>query len=170
MGYAAMSVYAHLGSSAVSSSADDARGAASAIMETATCSQSLFGGKSRLIEQLQTMKRECAEGNWDGNGARGIDPAAVVKAEVLVRNLPDEFPLPECAPEPDGAVSLDWIHSRYRLLSLSVGSSNRLAFAWLDGTDKGHGVVQFDGASLPPRILNEILTIVKHGTTALRVA
>ena len=61
--------------------------------------------------------------------------------------------MPEFAPEPDGAISLDWIQSRHRLFTLSISASNRLAYAWLDGTDKGHGVARFDGRTIPRRVL-----------------
>ena len=78
--------------------------------------------------------------------------------------------LPEFAPEPDGSISLDWIQSRARLYSLSIGHSNRLAYAWLDGADKGHGVVHFDGQNVPPRVLDGIKHIVGHGYAGLRAA
>jgi hypothetical protein len=43
---------------------------------------------------------------------------------------------------------------------VSVGPSGRLAFAWLDGVEKGHGVVRFDGQDVPRRILEGIKAIV----------
>lgn len=47
---------------------------------------------------------------------------------AFVRALPAGTPLPGC-------------------LSLSVGSAGRLAFAWIDGQDRGHGADHFDGQS-----------------------
>jgi hypothetical protein len=91
-------------------------------------------------------------------------------AKRFVRSLPDGVSLPEFAPEPDGSISLDWIQSRARLYSLSIGHSNRLAYAWLDGADKGHGVVHFDGQNVPPRVLDGIKHIVGHGYAGLRAA
>lgn len=87
-----------------------------------------------------------------------------------MRVLPGYVPLPEFAPEPDGSVSLDWTESRHRRFTLSIGGSNRVAYAWLDGADKGHGVVRFDGTSIPPRVLEGIGSIVNHGNTPFRVA
>lgn len=77
--------------------------------------------------------------------------------------LPDRCPLPEITLEPDGAISLDWIQSRDRLFSVSVGQSSRLAFAWVDGVDSGHGVECFDGRNIPLRILQGIEAIVDKG-------
>jgi len=169
LGYTALYVYARIGS-AISPEARIAPETASAVMEKAENSKSLFGEKRALREQLHALKSDCANEDWDGYGALALNPDAVATAESLVRALPDGFPLPECAPEPDGSISLDWIVSRHRLFSISVGGSDRLACAWLDGTDKGHCVVRLDGLSLPARVLSEIQTMVNHGTTALRAA
>jgi len=144
--------------------------AASAIVELAERSQSLFGEKAAAISQLMALANDCAEQGWDGDGACAIHPTALQNAKDFLRALPESFPMPEFAPEPDGAISLDWIHSRHRLFSLSVGSSNRLAFAWLDGADRGHGVARFDGLSVPLRVLSEIQSIFNHGNAPLRIA
>lgn len=133
-------------------------------------SQALFGEKSAAISQLITLANECADQDWDGYNACAIDPQAVLVAENFIRALPRGVALPEFAPEPDGSVSLDWIHSRSRLFSMSVGGSDRLAFAWLDGTDKGHGVAFFDGGMIPLRILEGINAIANDGNASFRVA
>ena len=96
-----------------------------------------------------------------------VETGALQKAEDLIRTLPEGFPLPEVAPEPDGSLSMDWIRSPYRLYSLSIGQVNRLAYAWLDGTDKGHGVVGFDGISLPSRVLSDIERTMNNGYASL---
>jgi len=166
-GYAALNVYAR-GGSAISFEAQAAQKAATAVVEAAERSQALFGEKAAALSQLRALANECAEQDWDGNEASAIDPLAVFMAEGFVRAMPDSLPLPEFAPEPDGSISLDWIQSRNRLFSLSIGAANRLAFAWLDGSDKGHAVSRFDGQTVPPRILDGIEAIVNHGHTSLR--
>jgi hypothetical protein len=93
----------------------------------------------------------------------------VGRSEDFVRVLPTGVPLPDFAPEPDGSISLDWIQSRCRMLSVSVGRSNRLAFAWLDGSDSGHGVAKFDGTTVPSIILERIHFITGPANAALRV-
>ena len=157
-------------SSAISSEAHVISEAASAILTSAERSQVLLGEKMKAIVDLMAIAQECAAAGWDGYGAVPINPAAIRNAENLVRAFPDSLPLPELAPEPDGSISFDWIRSRHRLLSLSAGASNRLAYAWLDGNDKGRGVVRFDGISIPPRLLDDIRRIVINGDAALRVA
>ncbi len=169
LGYAAAQGYAR-GSSAVSSEAQHVREAVSAVVQLAERSQALFGDKAAALSQLRALANECAEPGWDGDDACVVNPLAVFRAEAFIRALPDGFPLPEFAAEPDGSVSLDWIQSRNRLFSVSVGSNHRLAYAWLDGADKGHGVARFDGDRIPPRITEGISAIINNGNATLRSA
>ena len=166
LGYEALHVYAY-GSSAIFSEARAVREAASAVVESAERSQVLFGEKSIAISQVAALANECAEAGWDGNEAAPIDWAAARTAVEFIRVMPDDLPLPEFAPEPDGSISLDWIQSRTRLFSLSVGSTNRLAYAWLGGSDKGHGVARFDRERIPSRVIEGIIGIMNHGNATI---
>ena len=167
--YTALQGYAH-GSSAVSPEAGVVGKAATAFVNSVELSQSLFGAKSAAISRLIAVANECDQHNWDGNGAEAINLYALLNAESFLRALPENFPIPEFAVEPDGSVSLDWIKSRNCLFSLSIGSNNRLAFAWLDGADKGHAVARFDGRQVPNRILEGITAIANHGDASFRAA
>jgi hypothetical protein len=158
------------GGNAVSPEAYAVQQAAAEVVKSAERSQALFGEKAAALSQLAALATQCAEQGWDGENAAAIDPSAVLMAEHFLRALPDGIPLPEFAPEPDGSISLDWIRSRNRLFSLTVGRSNRLAYAWLDGADKGHGVARFDGQNVPPRVLEGIKGIVGQGHVGLRAA
>ncbi len=144
------------GDSAVSAEAEALRSAAAAIMESAERSEALFGQRTAAISRLVALAIECADEDWDGNGAAAIDPVAVVNTKRFLRALPGRVPLPELAPEPDGSISLDWIWSPDRLFSLSIGRGNRLAFAWMEGTDSGHAVARFDGHTVPQLIVSHL--------------
>jgi len=158
------------GSTAVSPEAQTIRDAVTAVVERAEQSQALFGAKAASISQLQAMVNECSQPNWDGEDAVAINPIAVFLTEQFVRALPDAIPLPEFAPEPDGSITLDWIPSHHRMFSVSVGASARLAYAWLDGSDKGHAVARFEGDRVPKRIIDGIAAIMNHGYVTLRTA
>ena len=84
----------------------------------------------------------------EGRGRRRSE--CVLLVHRFLRAMPDDLPIPEFAPEPNGSISLDWIASPDRLFSLSIGRNGRLAYAWLDGADKGHGVARFDARNVPP--------------------
>ena len=134
--------------------------AASSVLNSVERSQALFGDKSVAISEVWALANECAETGWDGQDALSMNRSAIYNALAFIRALPDSVPLPEFAPEPDGSISFDWIKSRNRLFSMSVGSSNRLAYAWLDGTDKGHAVARFDEGRVPQRILDGFSAIM----------
>ena len=170
MGCAALHGNTVLESSAISPEAKFIRNAQTAISELAEKSQALFGKKADALTQLSTLVYECSEQNWDGNDASAIDLLAVQIASQFLCALPADIQMPEFAPEPDGSVSLDWIKSRNRIFSISIGNSNRLACAWLDGTDRGHEVIRFDGCKIAPKVLNGIRDIVGYGDAAFRIA
>jgi hypothetical protein len=155
---------------AFSREARHVRKAAREVAEASERSLALFGAKAEALSQLAVLATECAEPGWDGNDAAAIDPNAVLLAQRFVRAIPHDQPVPEFGPEPDGSISLDWIRSRNRLFSLSIGRSGRLAYAWLDGADKGHGVARFDGRNFPTRVLQGIKGIVGQQHAGLRVA
>ena len=115
-----------------------------------------FSAKSDAIDKLNALADECSSDGWDGEDAEAISRAVTARTIAFIRALPSDLPLPDFAPEPDGSISLDWILSRSRLLSLSVGAGTRLAYAWLDDEDRGHAVAHFDGAGIPWRVLEEI--------------
>jgi len=169
LGYAALNPYARVGS-AISAEAEAVTRAASALVRSSEESQILFGRRATAISHLRTLGNECAESGWDGADAYAIHSVALRNAENFVRALPEDIPMPEFAPEPDGSISLDWIPSRHRLFSMSVSTGNRLAFAWIDGADRGHGVARFDGLIVPARVLTGIRSILSYGNAAVRVA
>jgi hypothetical protein len=52
------------------------------------------------------------------------------------------------------------------MFTLSIGTSNRLAFAWIDGSEKGHAVASFDGEKIPQKIIEGITAIMNTPTYA----
>ena len=168
-GYALLQATAR-GGSAVSREAQSLRYAATQVVDATERSQALFGEKADAISQIWEIHADCAAENWDESDAAPISLFSAVAAQEFIRALPEGIPVPEFAPEPDGALSLDWIESRHRMFSLSIGNSDRLAYAWLDGTDRGHGVAQFDGTKVPSRILEGIQSIMNHGDASLRAS
>lgn len=158
------------GSSAISAEAGAIHKAATKVVESAERSQALFGEKAVALSELIALATECSEPGWNGDDAAAIDPTSITLAERFIRALPAGIALPEFAPEPDGSISLDWIQSRTRMFSLSIGRSNRLAYAWIDGGDKGHAVAHFDGRAVPLRILEDIRRIVEQAHAGVRAA
>lgn len=130
----------------------------------------MFGAKSSTIEALHVLARECGHPDWDGHGEEPLAPAAVIKAEALIRALPSDVPLPEVSPDPDGSILLGWIDSRYRRITVNIDSGNLIAFAWMDGNETGREIELFDGSVVPGGLLQAIERIIGHGAAPLRVA
>lgn len=95
---------------------------------------------------------------------------AVQNAVRVISALPDMLPLPEIGIDPDGAISLDWMPTRFRMFSISVSDSERLAYAWLNGTDRGHGVVRLEGGQLPRSLWLQLAETVGDAAASLRAA
>lgn len=155
---------------ALSSEAQWVQERASIVRRTSERSVVLFGDKERAISDLLTLQEECSQPDWDGSGAEPLRAEAVTLAADLIRALPADLAMPEFCGEPDGAVSLDWIASKSRLLSVSVNGTPRLAYAWVDGGNRGHGVEVFNGRDLPAALEFCIRRILPHEPTSLRVA
>ena len=156
-------------SSAVSCEAAAVQKNATTLVERREQSVALFGPKASALSDLSQLASECAEEDWDGYGARALDLRALRLAQEIIRSLPEELPMPSFSIEPDGCVSLDWIPSRNRTFTLSAGKTDRLPYAWIDGTDRGHAVAKLTNGQLPPRILQEIKRI-SADDTSLRAA
>ena len=149
------------GQSAVSPEAQTVMKQAFCVLSSYEQSQALFGAKAEAISRLYAMAFA------DENGS--VNPKAVSVTERFIRALPNTVSLPDFSVDPDGSIGLDWIESRTRILSLSVAANSRLAYAWVDGTDKGHAVARFDGREVPGRVIAAIKSISTHGTPFIRV-
>ncbi|MGC8731921.1 MAG: hypothetical protein ACP5RC_06640 [Halothiobacillaceae bacterium] len=145
--------------SAVSAEAQQVRDRATQMVERAEASTVLFGKKMGAIDMLESLSRSHAKPGWDGEEALPVNLSAINLAADFLRALPDGVDMPEVGVEPDGAVTLDWLPSRHRMLSISFsGNGDRLAYAWLDGFDRGNGVVRFNRQVIPRQLLEAIET------------
>lgn len=171
LGIAAIYAMARPGN-AVSAEAKQLQAGAEAIVDHVEHSDALFGSKAAVISGLWSLAQSHADIGWDGDGALPVDREAIALAVAFVRALPDDCERPEVAVDPDGAVSLDWMPSRHRMLSISfAGNSDRLAYAWIDGTDRGSAVAKFDRSIVPVRLLQAIQTVTMvPGDVAVRAS
>ena len=71
---------------------------------------------------------------------------AQANAERLLERIADAgLPQPELCHDPDGMVSMDWVFAKDRVLSLSVGVSAKMAYAWIANGERGSGLVTIRG-------------------------
>lgn len=155
--------------SGTSAEAGFIRKSVQAVTESAEKSQALFGSKAEAIERIWALHNECSVDNWDGYRARALPLDSIFRAIAFIRALPSNLPIPEFTAESDGAISLDWGVTPFRSISLSIGASDRLGYAWLDGSERGHAVAFFADSRIPSRLLDAISGIINandaFGTT-----
>jgi len=154
--------------SGVSAAAQVVYRAASRGVDPGERSEALFGPKRAAISGIWALVYESRQMGDESEDAEPISPHAAELAIDFIRALPDDVPLPEFAWEPDGSISLDWMQSRHRVFSVSIGDGYGLPYAWLDGADRGHAVAWFDREMIPPRILEGIRRIMESGNAAVR--
>lgn len=171
LGVAAIYALARPGS-AVSGEARLVQARAEAMVERVERSGALFGSKTRVVSELRSLAQSHSDIGWDGGEAFPVNRDTIAIAVAFVRALPEDCEMPEVGVDPDGAVSFDWIASRHRMLSVSVGGdSDRLAYAWVDGTDRGNAVERFDRDAIPRRLMQAIVAMAnKSDRAALRAA
>lgn len=88
-------------------------------------------GHRSAFTQLVDCLEECSQEGWDGEDAAEVLVQAFSNARHFLTLLPNAYPAPEVAADPDGDVLLDWIVSRQRMFSVSIGGGDRIAFAGL---------------------------------------
>ena len=133
-------------------------------------SVALFGDKDAAISEVWDLLGEAAESGWDGEDAEPVDRSAAENAIELIRSLPRGLPMPEVAVDPDGEITLDWIISRTRLLTVSVGPTDQLAYAWLNGGHRGRAVLPFDRHIFPQPLIRLIQDVMNADDAPLRIA
>ena len=125
----------------------------------------LFGSKEDALDTLYELAAECAEADWDGYDAEAVSQNAVEHSAHFIRRLPEDLPLPKISVEPDGEIALDWSPTPTQTFSVSIGAADRMACAWVNGTEHGHAVAYSNNGEIPSRILQEIQRITNNDST-----
>lgn len=114
-----------------------------------------------LLGELDALILEHSNPGWDGQEAPPVSYIIAQNAKGIIRALPADIPSPELAVDPDdAAISFEW-HGGYRkVFSFSVGASGRLACAGLNGTDRWHAALAFDGERLPALVLQSVRQVL----------
>lgn len=152
---------------------------ASAVSDVAANLHELVCNLFRLADDVQTLSgrdtpfenrlRAALDELVVDEDQYAVSAAAVQRALRLVRSLPNDVPIPDVAVDPDGEIALDWMPSRTRMFSISVGDSDRLAYAWLDGSDRAHGVFRFTSA-IPQPLSLQLAELTAGVSASVRAA
>ncbi len=127
---------------------------------------------------LDRIARDCAAGDWDGEGAVGVSGEVVESARRFVRMLPEDC-LPDSEEDVevdieadvDGEILLDWFGDENRMFTASVGKGGRVAYAGTFADGEGcRGKESIDGGEIPEAMLASIRRTLAApaGTAAAR--
>ncbi len=87
--------------------------------------------------------------NWDGYGAKPIDPATADNARAALAGLLPNAPAPELTPNPNGTISMEW-ESAAGIAHLEVGKT-RYSF-YVKPTGGQASVVDGDARNVPKEL------------------
>ena len=128
-------------------------------------SRALLGSKEDALNRLYELAARCTEAGWDSYDAEAVSQSAVKRSANFIRRLPEDLPLPEISVEPDGEIALDWSPTPTQTFSVSIGTADRMACAWVNGAEHGHAVTYSNNGEIPLRILQEIQRITNDDST-----
>ena len=110
------------------------------------------------LSELESLRQESAQANWDGYGANPLDIGAYEQAVRFLMALPTTTPAPSIGIDPDGEVELGWDSGPRRMFSVSVGPTGRLTYAGLFGMSRSYGTEWMD-AEIPRPILQSVARV-----------
>ncbi|MHB8370716.1 MAG: hypothetical protein ACYDBP_13695 [Leptospirales bacterium] len=97
------------------------------------------------INELIQVYQDCRNPGWDGYNALPVLPDTLSLASDVLSSFPLGTPSPSFGAEPDGHITMEWHHSPYRTLSVSISPEKKLHFAALIGTNTYYGTENFYG-------------------------
>lgn len=115
--------------------------------------------RRELKEALRELARECGTADWDGEGAAPVEPSTLTNARRFVDVLPMGLPEPEPGVHPDGEIAFSWIGSKGHRLSIAVGPTGRITYAYRRLPSKMNGT-EWLGDRVPNALLEYIATFV----------
>lgn len=113
--------------------------------------------RRELKRALRELAKACSVTNWDGEGAAPVDQITLAHALRFVDALPMGLPEPELGVHPDGELSFSWIGSKGHRLSMAIGPTGRITYAYRRLPDKQNGTAWM-GDRIPRALLDHIIT------------
>jgi hypothetical protein len=130
-------------SNAVSGEADTVRRLIEDAWELLADSLAVSNTTSAAISELKRASQMAQAANWDGYGAKPLDPRAYEAAVQFLCALPTTTPIPDVSVDPDGEVDVLWHTDPRRTFSVSIGPSGRLTYSGLFGDAQSFGTEWF---------------------------
>lgn len=114
-----------------------------------------------LKRTLRALKQEFDQPNWDEPGAAPVDQSTLAHALRFVDALPIGLPEPDPGVHPDGELSFSWIGVKGHRLSIAIGPTGRITYAYRRLPSKLNGT-EYLGDTIPSALLGYIRTFVER--------
>ncbi len=108
-----------------------------------------------LKASLRSLGAACGRTGWDGEGSAPVQALTLEHAIRFIDALPMGYAEPDPGVDPDGEISLSWIGNKGHRLSLSIGPTGRVSFAYRIGPRRRNGT-EWLGDSIPEELLEYI--------------
>lgn len=83
----------------------------------------------QAVVELNEIKQNCTRNNWDNAGSAKVESQTVKYAQELIERMPNNLPLPEISPDPDGNINLEWYADKDFVFEISVDRNKNLYYA-----------------------------------------
>lgn len=117
----------------------------SAAAQFLACSEQTIRHRAR--ETVTLSRRRATDAVWAmldmDSDAESIEYDTCRNAVALIESLPNAYPSPAVAAEPDGHIGLEWYKNPRRILSASVSADGTVYWASLIGTEDLRGSFHF---------------------------
>lgn len=113
--------------------------------------------RRELKAVVRSLGHECGKPDWDGIGAAAVQQHTIERALVFIDALPMGYAEPDPGADPDGEISFSWIGHKGHRLSLSIGPTGRISYAYRAGARRINGT-EWMGNIIPEELLKLIST------------
>ncbi len=109
------------------------------------------------LSEVCDIAEEYSTNNWDGEGAVAVSTSTVTIATRFMLSLPMNTAFPEAGVHRDGEISLSWAGGKGHRLTLSIGPTGRISYAFMMGARRKNGTEWF-ADTVPSDVLGYILS------------
>ncbi len=101
--------------------------------------------ETSIVGEIDAVAADCSTENWNGENSEPIGDKTVANAKKFVSLFPDDIPLPDVVPEPDGSIGFEWDFDRDHWMIVSVDEEGSIYYAAkFDEHSKSDGKIDFN--------------------------
>lgn len=80
--------------------------------------------------ELYAAWEDCQQKGWDGYDAVPVSLQELENIIGLLAVMPDDMPVPECLPSPDGIITLEWYKDQKNIVVMFVEKDQLVYLIW----------------------------------------